>query len=78
MDIEYFADTDTLFIRLANRTGNQGEDLAPNVVGYYDDAGHLVALEIDPVKDLVELSHLSAKGLPIHSIALDRAPVEAV
>lgn len=78
MDIEYFADTDTLFIRLADQNGSQGEDIAPNVVGYYDNEGHLVALEIDPVKDLVDLSHLSAKGLPIHHIALDSAKEAAV
>ena len=78
MDIEYFADTDTLFIRLADRNGSQGEDIAPHVVGYYDEAGHLVALEIDPVKGLVDLSHLSAKGLPIHHIALESAKVEAI
>ena len=73
MEIEYFADTDTLFIRLADQTGRQGEDIAPNVVAFYDDEGRLVALEIDPVKDLVDLSHLSAKGLPITHIALDSA-----
>jgi len=73
MDIEYFTDTDTLFIRLVDQNGSQGEEIAPNVVGYYNEEGQLVALEIDPVKNLVDLSHFSTKGLPFQQLVLDSA-----
>lgn len=72
MDIEYFPDTDTLYIRLAERTSAESQEIAPNVVADFDEEGRLIGIEIDPVKGLVDLSHLEAKGLPFTNLHLNR------
>lgn len=72
MRIEYFPDTDTLYISLAGKTSTESQEIAPNVVAGFDEEGRLVGIEIDPVKDLVDLSHLEAKGLPFTNLQLNR------
>lgn len=72
MHIEYFPETDTLYISLAGKTSAESQEIAPHVVADFDEEGRLVGIEIDPVKDLVDLSHLEAKGLPFTNLQFNR------
>lgn len=71
MQIEYFPETDTLYISLAGRTSAESQEIAPNVVADFDAEGRLVGIEIDPVKGLADLSHLETKGLPLTNLLLN-------
>lgn len=72
MHIEYFSETDTLYISLVNTPSVESQEIAPNVVADFDEKGRLVGIEVDPVKDLVDLSCLEARGLPFINLQLSR------
>lgn len=73
MRIEYFAEADTLYISLADRSSAESQEIAAAVVADFDAQGRLVGIEIDPVKDLADLSHLETRGLPLNNLMLTDA-----
>lgn len=62
MRIQYFPETDTLSIRLNSKPSIESEEIAPDVVIDFDDAGGVVGLEIDLATSKVDLSHLDLEG----------------
>lgn len=65
MKIQYFPETDILSIRLNDRPGIESEEIAPDVVVDFDEAGGVVGLEIDLASAKVDLKNLDLKGLLI-------------
>ncbi|XGB41343.1 MAG: DUF2283 domain-containing protein [Nodosilinea sp. LVE1205-7] len=65
MKIQYFPETDTLSIRLNDRPSIESEEIAPDVVIDFDEAGGVVGLEIDLASAKVDLKNLDLKGLLI-------------
>lgn len=63
MKIQYFPETDTLSIRLNDRPSIESEEIAPDVVIDFDEAGGVVGLEIDLASAKVDLKNLALKGL---------------
>jgi uncharacterized protein YuzE len=52
--IEYFPDTDTLYISLSDGPGADAEEVAPGVVVDFDDEGRAVGIEIDPARSVTD------------------------
>ncbi|MBD2233872.1 DUF2283 domain-containing protein [Phormidium tenue] len=69
MRIQYFPDTDTLSIRLNDSPSVESEEIAPDVVVDFDEAGSVVGLEIDLASAKVDLKNLDLKGLLIPELA---------
>lgn len=65
MKIQYFLETDTLSIRLNDKPSIESEEIAPDVVIDFDEAGGVVGLEIDLASSKVDLKNLDLKGLLI-------------
>lgn len=65
MKIQYFPETDTLSIRLNSNPCIESEEIAPDVVVDFDEAGGVVGLEIDLASSKVDLKNLDLKGLLI-------------
>lgn len=65
MKIQYFPETDTLSIRLNSKPCIESEEIAPDVVVDFDEAGGVVGLEIDLASSKVDLKNLDLKGLLI-------------
>jgi uncharacterized protein YuzE len=65
MKIQYFSETDTLSIRLNDRPSIESEEISPDVVIDFDEAGGVVGLEIDLASAKVDLKNLDLKGLLI-------------
>ncbi|PZU96994.1 MAG: hypothetical protein DCF32_21005 [Leptolyngbya sp.] len=65
MRIQYFPETDTLSIRLNDSPSVESEEIAPDVVVDFDEAGGVVGLEIDLASAKVDLKNLDLKGLLI-------------
>ncbi|MGB3200302.1 MAG: DUF2283 domain-containing protein [Nodosilinea sp.] len=63
MRIQYFAETDTLSIRLNDSPSVESEEIAPDVVVDFDNVGGVVGLEIDLASAKVDLKNLDLKGL---------------
>lgn len=69
MKIQYFPETDTLSIRLNDNPSLESEEIAPDVVIDFDEAGGVVGVEIDLASSKVDLKSLDLKGLLIPEVA---------
>lgn len=64
MRIEYFPETDSLYIDLADRPGVDTRLLDEGIVLDVDDQGRPVGLDIDQASKHLSLGTLNLKGLP--------------
>jgi uncharacterized protein YuzE len=68
MRIQYFADTDTLYIVLNDRTVAETRDLDENTLYEIDDGGELVSLTIEHASTRVDVTRLSYEQVPTPKI----------
>lgn len=67
MKLQYFAETDSLYIDLAERPSVESREIAPGVVLDFDADGKLVGIDIDQASKVANLSHLESVDLPTRS-----------
>jgi uncharacterized protein YuzE len=73
MKFDYFADTDSLYIDLSERTSVESEEVAPGVVLDFDDKGSIVGIDIEHASKIVDLSRLESNSLPFAKAQLATA-----
>lgn len=74
MEIRYFDDTDSLFIKLRPGVEATGEEVKPGIVFHYTPEGEVTAIEMDSgASKMVDITSLKAEGLPIVSVSRVRA-----
>jgi uncharacterized protein YuzE len=64
MKLNYYADTDSLYIDLAERTSVESRGISAGVVLDYDAEGNLVGIDIDNASRKVDLKNLTLNKLP--------------
>jgi uncharacterized protein YuzE len=64
MKLNYFAETDSLYIDLSERPSVRSKEISEGVVLDYDASGNLVGIDIDNASTKVELKHLVLDKLP--------------
>lgn len=64
MRIEYFPETDSLYIDLADRPGTDSREIEEGIVLDLDEEGRVVGLDIDQASKHLNLQKLNLKGLP--------------
>ena len=64
MKVNYFPDTDSLYIDLSERPSVDSREISDGVVLDYDDAGNLVGIDIDNASAKVQLKELILSKLP--------------
>ena len=64
MRIEYFADTDSLYIELAERAGVDAFEFGDGVVVDLDAEGHPVGIDIDQASKHLDLRTLDLRHIP--------------
>lgn len=71
MKLNYYPETDSLYIDLAERPSKVSREASEGVVLDYDAEGKLVGIDIDNASQKVELKHLILSNLPgkIHTAA---------
>jgi uncharacterized protein YuzE len=71
MKIEYFPDTDSLYIDLSGRKGADVVELTEGVVMDVDEQGRPVGLDIDQASKHLDLGRLDFSHLPfeVHQVA---------
>lgn len=67
MKFNYFPDTDTLYIDLAERPSVESEEVSADIVLDMDSDGNIVGIEIEHASKSVDLSNLSFATLPFRS-----------
>ena len=64
MKLNYYADTDSLYIDLSERTSVESREISTGVVLDYDAEGNLVGIDIDNASRKVDLKNLTLNKLP--------------
>jgi len=64
MKVNYYPDTDSLYIDLSEHTSVESREVSDGVVLDYDEAGNLVGIDIDNASSKVQLNRLVLAGLP--------------
>ena len=64
MRLNYYPDTDSLYIDLSERTSVESQEVSEGVVLDYDAEGKLVGIDIDNASRLVQLKKLVLSQLP--------------
>ena len=64
MKVNYFPDTDSLYIDLSERPSVESREISDGVVLDYDAAGHLVGIDIDNASTKVDLHRFVVSKIP--------------
>lgn len=67
MKLNYFPETDSLYIDLADRPSVESREISEGVVLDHDSSGHLVGIDIDNASTKVDLDRLTLSRLPRRS-----------
>lgn len=65
MKLNYYPDTDSLYIDLSEQLSVESREITEGIVLDYDAAGHLVGIDIDNASQKVELKQLTLSKLPL-------------
>lgn len=64
MKVEYFADSDSLYMKLREGEEAYGKEVERGIVFHYNDAGAVVSIEMDSfASKLVDVTELEASGI---------------
>ena len=64
MKLNYYAETDSLYIDLSEQTSAESREVSEGIVLDYDAAGNLVGIDIDNASRKVRLEQLILNRLP--------------
>lgn len=64
MKIQYYRDTDSLYIDLSSRPSAESREVSEGVVLDYDEAGLLVGIDIDNASTKMDLREVVLSKLP--------------
>ena len=67
MRFQYYPETDSLYIDLAEKKSADSREVAPGIVLDFDKLGHLVGIDIDQASTVVDWSRLELKSLPVQA-----------
>jgi uncharacterized protein YuzE len=68
MKLYYYADTDSLYIDLANRPSVDSREVLPGIVLDLDEAGALVGIDIDHASRQLDLWSRDATTVPVQVV----------
>jgi uncharacterized protein YuzE len=64
MKLEYFPDTDSLYIDLTSKPSTDSVEISDGVVVDYDEHGNIVGIDIDQAQKKLDLSELNLAKMP--------------
>jgi uncharacterized protein YuzE len=65
MKLNYYPETDSLYLDLAERPSVESKEISEGIVLDYDAEGNLVGIDIDNASRKVDLKHLTLNRLPV-------------
>ena len=72
MKLNYYPDTDSLYIDLSEKTSADSVEISEGVVVDYDRDGNIVGIDIDHASKKIVLKKLSINKLPIEQEIVNR------
>ena len=64
MKINYYPDTDSLYIDLSSGSSDESREISPGIVLDYDSKGDLVGIDIDNASKKLDLKDLTINHIP--------------
>ena len=78
MNLQYYPDSDMLYIELAKGVSSESEEVAPGIVLDLDSNQRVIGIEVEDASTRIDLSRLEVTALPIvHLVLSERASVKA-
>ena len=65
MKVNYFPETDSLYIDLSERLSVESREISEGVVLDYDETGRLVGIDIDNASEKVQLQQFVVSKFPV-------------
>lgn len=65
MKLHYYEDTDSLYIDLSTALSAKSEEIADGMVVDYDEAGHVVGIDIQHASERIDLTAVETAHLPV-------------
>ncbi len=72
MELNYYQETDSLYIDLATKTSSESIEISPGIVVDYDKSGDIVGIDIDQASTKVDMSILEADSLPFGNLSIKK------
>lgn len=72
MKLQYYSDTDSLYIDLSQETSVESKEVAAGVVLDFGQQGQLVGIDIDQASTFIDLVRMEIHGLPVSSFSVAR------
>ena len=70
MKLNYYEDTDSLYIDLSSSASSDSREIADGLVIDFDGAGYVAGIDIQHASERIDLSSLESKHLPwAHKLA---------
>jgi uncharacterized protein YuzE len=69
MRLDYFLDTDTLYIQLRDAPGADAQEVAEDMVLDFNEAGEVVGIEIEHASQHMDLSDFHLSAIPTRTAA---------
>jgi uncharacterized protein YuzE len=63
MKLNYYEDTDSLYIDLSSTASTDSKEIADGLVVDFDGAGHIVGIDIQHASQRIDLSSIESKHL---------------
>ncbi|MBM3253132.1 MAG: DUF2283 domain-containing protein [Candidatus Omnitrophica bacterium] len=64
MRLNYYSDTDSLYIDLSSKTSVEAKEISPGIILDYDSEGNLVGIDIDNASKKLDLKDLILNHIP--------------
>jgi len=71
MILQYYQDSDMLYIKLAEGSSKESEEVAPGIVLDFDEQNRVIGVEIEDASKFIDLSRLELRALPITTLTLN-------
>lgn len=65
MKLNYYPDTDSLYIDLSSKSSVDSQEVSPGVVLDYDVEGNIAGIDIDNASKILDLKELTLNHLPV-------------
>ena len=71
MELNYYSETDSLYINLSSKTSVETREISPGINLDYDNEGELVGIDIDNASRKLDLKELTLHHIPapVHILA---------
>lgn len=70
MKLNYYPETDSLYINLSEKKSVDSKEVVRGVVIDLDESGTLVGIDIDHASKIINLEKLESDSLPVKSLAI--------